>query len=343
MARMASEFDMAAPRQSWFACRNATVRALLLVAAGSSLLVACGQTAPTTSTEAPSTATQATVPVVTATTADASPKAQATGTPDDASMTFGALADRIDTAWSDVRSYQAVFRSPVTSRGLAQSDAASPAPEQSPASSTTASPVASPVGNLRSAEPGTPTSENAYVVNRDVVVSDRFRQEVAGSGPDDYEAIVITDAVYIRGPLALRLDPGATMNDWLVFPRATLAAESESSPVLAGLAAAPTAPLANLRRGLRPQELRDLGEKSVNGRSCQAFGGADTTSTGTRQDITIAIDGTDLPCSIETRVGTVLVSQIIYSGFNEPLTIEPPAAATPYTEGLAPATPIARD
>jgi hypothetical protein len=243
-------------------------------------------------------------------------------------VTFGDLADRVNAAWADVRTYRAEFRS------------------TSPATPPLATPgwtnVATPIG-VGAAQQTTPVATSAFVALREVVLPDKQRQTLTGSGEDDHEAIVVGDTIFLRGPFAQELVPDTGESAWLSIPVSALTPESEAGHVLAGLSVPPTSPLASLRSGLRPQELRELGPVEIEGRSCTAYGGADTTAIGTRQDITVAVDAAGLPCSIETRVGTDLVSQVVYTAFNEPLTIEAPSASTPAAGLLPAATPVGRD
>lgn len=252
-------------------------------------------------------------------------------TPGSSPVTFGGLADRIDAAWRNVRSYRAEFQA--TSPATPPLTPAAVAVDATPAAAIGATP--GPVA--------TPVTASPFVVVREVVLPDRQRQTLTGSGADDHEAIVLAETLYLRGPLAQEILPGASDDVWVSLPLSALSPESEAGRVLAGLAVIPTSPMAGLRAGLRPQELRDLGPIEIEGRSCTAYGGADTTAIGTRRDITVAVDAEGLPCSIETRVGTDLVSRTVYGDFNAPIAIEAPAAATPVAGMLPAATPAARD
>lgn len=187
----------------------------------------------------------------------------------------------------------------------------------------------------------TPTGRGDVVVTREVTLPNLQRQTLVGAGDDDHQAIVAGATLYLRGPLAAEHFDGGGSDGWVAMPIADLAPDTELGHVLAGLGVTPASPLAGLREGLRPQELRDLGTIEVGDRTCRAFGGADTTAIGTRQDITVAIDDADLPCLIETRVGSAVVSRIVYSAFNEVFGIDVPAA-TPVAVPTD-ATPLARD
>jgi hypothetical protein len=66
-------------------------------------------------------------------------------------------------------------------------------------------------------------------------------------------------------------------------------------------------------------------------------------ATGMRVDYTIAVDGRDVPCFIETGAGGVTQGRDEYSDINGSITIEPPPAATPVSVPPALATPLPHD
>ena len=304
------------------------------------LLVGCGETEPAPAPPA----TEASIPESGVGTVvveqPSSPAAEQI--PDDrAIVTFGDLADRVNAAWPNVRSYRTVFTAATPEvPALASPGAGATVP-------TVASPVAPPTFGTPSAGVAvvgaTPVASGPLEAVRLVALPDRQRQTLTGAGPDDHEAIVDGETLYLRGPLASDLVPGTGPDEWLSLPLSEFTRESEAGHVLTGLAVPPMSPMASLREGLRPQELRDLGEIDVDGRACRAYAGADTTAIGTRQDITVAIDEAGLPCLIETRIGRELVSRVVYDRFNETFAIEPPADATPAAGLLPSATPIGRD
>ncbi|MBA3415091.1 MAG: hypothetical protein H0U10_07710 [Chloroflexia bacterium] len=301
------------------------------LAVGALVLGGCGQTEPTIPDQPPPSAT-----VTPTDLAPATPRPPGDGaaaaTPGASPVTFGDLADRVDAAWADVRTYRAVF------------EAASPAtpPLATPALSVDATRGATPIGGALGPL-ATPVIGSPFVAVREVILPDRQRQTLTGTASDDHEAIVVDGTLYLRGPLADELLPGTSDAVWLSIPLSELPAESAAGHLLVGLTVPPTSPMAGLREGLRPQELRTIGPVEIEGRSCIAYGGADTTAIGTRQDITVAVAADGLPCSIETHVGTDLVSRIVYTDFDLPLSIEPPAVATPVAGLLPAATPVARD
>jgi hypothetical protein len=60
----------------------------------------------------------------------------------------------------------------------------------------------------------------------------------------------------------------------------------------------------------------------VNGRACAAYVIADTTMTGERIEVTIALGVDDLPCSITTRAGSTEIVTVYE--YNVPLEIAAP-------------------
>lgn len=290
-------------------------------------------------------------------------------------MTFGALADRVESAWAGVRAYRVVFTAPALPLPAPvaplspAAGGATPVPDQParPAAATpepapsvqagtgratpafaaaaTPEPVASPVLGPAAAAPATPVRgrEGTVEIVRDVQLPDRQRQRLRGGGSDDHEAIVVGDTLYLRGPLAAKLVPGAAADAWLAMPVSSLVMSAEAMQLLGGLGLPPVSPLAGVPENLRPQELREVGEDDVDGRLCRGWAGANTTPTGTRLDITVWIANDGLPCAIETRVGIDLVSRLVLSAFNEPVVIEAPRDATPVPGPSATGTPAGGD
>lgn len=239
-------------------------------------------------------------------------------TPSADTMTLGALAERVSAAWTGVSSYRVTFiGGPATA---------------TPAAGT---PVATPVEQ----ENGSSALESV----REVVLPNRQRQIVSGAGGDDHEAILVDDRLYLRGPLAAQLMPGAAPETWIALDPARIAPGSRLAVLLGGLPRLPIAPLSTVPERLWPQELRDLGEVVADGQTCRAYAAADTvTATGMRVDFTIAIDENDLPCFIETTVGGTPRGREEYSALNEAIEIVAPTAATPVAAiPVALATPLA--
>lgn len=266
-------------------------------------------------------------PTATTTTTTVTPPAN-TGTPPLGSptagqLTLGQLAQRVNAAWSGVRSYRITFTG-----------------------ATTGTPVASPVARARATPAATPLARprETFVSIHEVVFPDQQRQEVRGLGGDDHEAVAVGGRLFIRGPLVQRIAPGTPDDTWVAIDPSTLPEGSVLARLLGGLPQLPGPPLAAVPPRLSPQTLRDLGSVKVDDRTCQVYGAADTVvSSGMRVDYAIAVDDRDLPCSIETSAGGVTQGRTEYSDIDEVAVIEAPAAATPVAVPPALATPAPRD
>lgn len=291
------------------------IRAVLGTALTIVILAGCGQmpeSVPPTPSDAPATAP--------ATNGDAAPPDASPA----ANLTLGDLANRVNTAWADVASYQVV--------SSAEGVPLPPSPG-TPVASPVASPVATPVDRERV----------AIVFTREVVLPDQQRQEVTGLGPNDHEAIVADGQLYLRGPLVEQIAPGTPEDAWIALDPAHIPAGSVLMRLLGGLPATPPAPMAMLPERLLPQEVREIETVEFDGRECRVYGAADTiTTTGTRVDFTIAVDVQDHPCFIETSSGGVLQGRNEYRQIGGALAIEAPAA-TPVSVPPAMATPAVHD
>lgn len=240
----------------------------------------------------------------------------------EAALTLGDLAQRVDAAWANVESYRVV--SVVT---------APPAPRATPVGAAAATPGATPV------------STSAQVTaTRDVLLPNTQHMTVTGWGENDFEAISDGKTIYLRGPLARQIDPGAGPDAWITLRAEDVPADSQLANLLGGMPALPMPPFAGIEERLAPQEVRDLGPADVAGRTCQTYGAADTKlTTGQRLDFIFGLDGDDLPCFIETRAGTTTYGHEEFSLFNEVPAMEVPAAATPVAVPGALATPVHHD
>lgn len=228
-----------------------------------------------------------------------------TGTPQGASgLTVAQLADRIATAWSTVATYREVTTTVVGS------------------TTRPGSPTASPSA-------GRP--DNVETID-EVVLPDRRRRIVRTTdGTVLYELVAVAGKAYARGPRVPGLS--ATRPDtfaWVaVDPRTFVGTPYER--FYADLVAPAAAPYSRLSRQERSRDAVPLGQTTVGGRSCAAYRLADTTQTGERLEITLALGADDLPCSIETRGGGQTTTTTVT--YNLPLTIAAPTGATPSTSG----------
>ncbi|MCC6312373.1 MAG: hypothetical protein IT337_00050 [Thermomicrobiales bacterium] len=281
---------------------------------------------------------------------------------DAAALTLGRLVDRVDVAWTGIKSYRAISTgraepgpalsplgppvasptaavaatpaaTPVGSPAATPVGIATPGPGATPIGSPTGSPSASPVASPALRPQATPVAGGGVAREMrsvlEVELPDRLRLTRSGFGENDFEAIKVGERIYLRGPLVERLLPGTAPEAWVSMTASEISPSSPLADVLQPLTVPERSPLAAAPARLRPQEIRDLGPMEVSGRMCHAYGAADTTELGRRVDITIAVDDQQLPCLIESKVGAAFTERTVYEGFNEDLRIAAPGGATP--------------
>lgn len=218
------------------------------------------------------------------------------GSPVPGELTVGQIADRIVAAWSTVRTYRTTMHT-----------------TSSPLASPVASPIASPAAGVIQ-----------LAIMEVAIQPDRRHRIQSADGRVVSEMIVVNGVVYLKGIVL----PGATPvaadpNVWATLDPATIAAESPYRTLYDGMTAPILPPYSRLSDDERDRIARPVDTVTVDGRRCRAFQVADTTLTGERIDVVIAIGEDGLPCSIETRAGSsVTVTTFEY---NLPLTIEPPS------------------
>lgn len=265
------------------------------ILAGAMLAAACGDEAP--STPAPTPSTTPLLSLATSTSGATSPAIAAEPSPAAGEMTVGQIADRIAAAWPTVRTYRTTLRTSAPAPGAA-------------------TPVASPFGSPAARVP------EIQIVDEVVLPNRRHRAQLV-DGRIAGEIIVIDGAVYIRGVVI----PGATPiasdpNAWALLDPAAEGGDSRYRQLHEGATAPILPPYAGLSEDERARIARPVGVVTVAGQRCDAFQVADTTQTGERIDVVIAIGADDLPCSIETIVGESV--SVTTFEFNVPLSIEPP-------------------
>jgi hypothetical protein len=230
--------------------------------------------------------------------------------------TVGELADRVTAAWPTVTSYRSV-----TTQGSTDDP-----PVELPVPLEVATPV--PLGSV-------PESSQAYI--DEVVLPDR-RHQLTSQGGQISEFIVVNGRVYVRGRFAqVAIRPDLEATTWVDLDPSRIAPDSPIGFFIAGFAE-PTAPafaspLSDLLSDTRARELTPVGEIEVEGRTCQSYQWAETTSDGASLTRIIAVGADNLPCLIELDAGGY-VSRTTYSGYNEPITIEAPAGAVTVGETL---------
>ncbi|MFT4039722.1 MAG: hypothetical protein QM692_16190 [Thermomicrobiales bacterium] len=256
--------------------------------------------------------TPAPAPPATTATVESSPAASSPT----AKLTLGALAQRVEKAWGNVESYRLVITGDLATL-----------PNASPVAGAMATPGATPV--TAGASPA--VTGGHYVITRDIILPDLQQVTVTGVLNMELDAVADGETVYARGALAQQLDPVVDADTWVTIAAADIPPHSVLEGRLVGLPVLPMPPLSALPDRLLAQTVREMGEAEVAGRTCQTYGAADTdVNTGQRLDFIFGIDEDDLPCFIETRVGTTTYGHQEYSMFNQIAAIDVPPAGTPF-------------
>lgn len=206
--------------------------------------------------------------------------------------TVGELADRIATAWAGVRTYRSVF--------------------------TTTQRI-----------PGTPRPSLVTIeVTEDVILPDQKHRVTRENGAVVSELISVEGKLYARGVILTGVGtPQPDPNGWFVINPGSLEAGSPAASLYASFAAPATPPYSALSPEERMRDAVPLDQVEIAGRLCQRYRFADTTMTGERVEIVLALGPDDLPCSIETIAGGT-DSRSVFT-YNLPVTIVPPGLATP--------------
>jgi hypothetical protein len=269
-------------------------RALGLVLVALLLLAACGKEEEATPTPAATTAP----PVTAVSTIGSATPGSASG------LTVAELADRIAAAWPAVMTYRTVTTT------VAQTPAGSPVAGPSPVAG------------------GPVVSETID----EFVLPDRKRRLARAGDALQYELVVVDGRIYARGPQAPGLNPSRPNPDaWVEVAPATLETATAHAEDYGNLFAPVTAPYSRLSPEKRARDAVPLGQIAIDGRACTSYRIADTTLTGERIEIVLALGPDDLPCAIETHAGGQVTTTVFT--YNMPLTIEAPAAATPLAAG----------
>lgn len=271
--------------------------ASLLVAVA--LLVGCGGDDDETPTATPSapTATAAATTIATVITTGSPEVGSSTAVASPrANPTAGELADRIGAAWSNVTTYRTVTVTLPTDSG------------------------------------GTPTTISDIVTVAEVIVPSTKRWLNQTDGVTQYEFIAIDGRLFGRGPsVSATTDQGTNQSTWFEIDPTTVDSNSVFASLYEQLLSPVTAPYSSLSDEERAREAVPIGSRTIDGQPCAAYRLADTTQTGERIEIILAMSPDDLPCVIETRVGGL--QTIATYSYNLPLTITAPIDATPAANG----------
>ncbi len=224
---------------------------------------------------------------------DPSPTVVSTPTTDAATpigLTVGELAERIAVGWEGIDRYRAV----TTTRSIG-------------------SPVAGAVAKETVEEVILPGQRHQVVSVNDVVQS-----EIVSSGGN----------IYGRGPAL----PGIVQTNrdpdvWITINGNVLGPDNAASVFYQSLLLPVQPPYAGLSQSDRDKPAEELGSVDVAGQMCQQYRIVDTSLTGERVEIVLALADSGLACSIQTTSAHT-VTTTVYT-YDQPATIIVPASPVP--------------
>ncbi len=205
-------------------------------------------------------------------------------------LTVGQLADRIDAGWVGIDRYQSV---------------------------TTTQTIGSP----ESSAPSTETVEEA-------ILPDRRRQVVSLGGELRSEIVSAGGNIYGRGvSLPGIVQPNRDPDVWIVINGNVLGSDNAYSGFYQSLLLPVQPPYAGLSQADRDKPAEDLGDVDVGGQTCRQYHIVDTTLTGERVEIALALSDSGLVCSIQTTSDHSVTTTVF--SYDKPTEITPPASPVP--------------
>lgn len=216
-----------------------------------------------------------------------------TASPDAATpvgLTAGQLADRIAAGWAAIDRYHA--------------------------ETTTAS-------------IGSPSASDASVqIVEEAVLPDHRRQVVSLDGVVQSEIVAAGGNIYGRGSNVPGISqPNRDPNVWITINGNVLGPNNAFSGFYQSLLLPVQPPYSALDETDRARPVEELGVIDVSGRACQHYRIVDTTMTGTRVEITVALEASGLVCSIQTSSGNSRTTTV-YT-YDQPAEIVLPASPVP--------------
>lgn len=221
------------------------------------------------------------------------PTTTITNTPDPGTpvgLTAGMLADRIAAGWEGIERYRAI----TTSQSI-----------------------------------GTPGAIAAGTeVVEEVILPDQRRQMVTMNGVVQSEIISTGGSIYGRGPTLPGISqPNRNPDVWITINGNVLGADNSYSGFYQSLLLPVQPPYSALSAEARARPAEQLEPAVIEGRTCDRFLLVDTTLTGERVEVTLALDEQGRVCSIGTT-SAVSATTTIYA-YDQPESIEPPASPVP--------------
>lgn len=180
-----------------------------------------------------------------------------------------------------------------------------------------------------SVSPGTPGAQDSgNSVVEEVILPDKRRQVVTAGGVVQSEIVATGGSIYGRGPdLPGISQPNRDPDVWIVINGNLLGADNAYSGFYQSLLLPSQPPYAGLDPDKRSRPAEELGAVTVDGRTCQQYQMVDTTLTGERIEVTIALAENGLVCSIVTE-SAASTTTTVYA-YDQPAAIEAPASPVP--------------
>ena len=207
-----------------------------------------------------------------------------------AGLTVGLLAERIAAGWEGIDRYRAV--------------------------TTTQS-----SGSPAAASAATETIEEA-------VLPDQRRQVVSVNGVEQSEIVAASGSIYGRGMSLPGIEqPNRDPDVWITINGNVLGPDNAFSAFYQSLLLPIEPPYSALDDADRARPVEELEVVDVTGRACQQYRIVDTTLTGERLEVVVALAESGLVCSIETTSGNSFTSTV-YT-YDQPTEIALPASPVP--------------
>jgi hypothetical protein len=224
---------------------------------------------------------------------DQPPTVVSTATPDAATpigLTVGQLAERIGAGWAEIDRYRAV---------------------------TTTQSIGSPVAG----------SVHRETVE-EVILPGQRHQVVSVNGVVQSEIVSAGGSIYGRGPAL----PGIVQTNrdpavWITINGNVLGPDNAASGFYQSLLLPVQPPYAGLSQSDRDKPAEELGSVDVAGQPCQQYRIVDTSLTGERVEIVLALTESGLTCSIQTTSAHA-VTTTVYT-YDQPAVIVVPASPVP--------------
>lgn len=193
-------------------------------------------------------------------------------------------------------------------------------------------------------EPATAESGMASLsITDEVLYPGSVRRTIVDGGGVTSAEFVLTDGrLYARGDLVPSVfESGTAPETWIEVAGPLLTEGTAGANILTQLEALFTPRYSGISAEEQAREAVLAAETDVDGRACFVFQTAETTQTGERLEIAIALESNGRLCSVTTTGGGVDTVETFT--FDAPVAIEaPPVGATPAASPVAtPATPAA--